>query len=379
MRSKLLLCCRLAGRIRNHSGDRRRARPPEIVNPSVLQPRAPAGRLQTMMNVAPRAAAPAPELRDIVYDLIVKYTEWQLWNPTTNRQDKVKLRSYQGRGVNPDAPFVGPQIEVYPGQTVRMTLHNKLPADPTCPRPRRQRQRSALLQRHQPAHPRPVGQSERQQRQRAAVDQSRASSSSTNTTSRRTIRRAPSGITAPARLDRAAGVQRHGRRADRARHAPPTPTAWRYRHPAAADQRPGLDRARAGVAADPICLPRRRTGKIKHDQRPRRPLSSATRAISAASRTMISSAPAPGRNRAASPRINGVVLPAFSGATPGKVERWRMIHGGVRDTISLQFRKRTAAAPEPTGLRAGRGTRPVSITELHGERRCPIIWSRPTA
>ena len=106
--------------------------PPDIVNPSLLQPRPPATRLQTMMNVAPKAAPPS-ELRDIVYDLIVKYTDSQLWNPTENRADKVKLRSYQGKGVNPDLPFVGPQIEVYPGQTVRMTLHNELPADSTCP------------------------------------------------------------------------------------------------------------------------------------------------------------------------------------------------------------------------------------------------------
>ena len=61
------------------------------------------------------------------------YTDSQLWNPTENRSDKVRLRSYQGTGVNPNAPFVAPLIEIYPGQTVRMTLHNKLPTIPTCP------------------------------------------------------------------------------------------------------------------------------------------------------------------------------------------------------------------------------------------------------
>jgi len=48
--------------------------PPDIVNPEVLRPRAPAGRLQTMLNVAPKLAAPPAEQRDIVYDLTVAYT-----------------------------------------------------------------------------------------------------------------------------------------------------------------------------------------------------------------------------------------------------------------------------------------------------------------
>src|SRR4030081_2650708 len=98
---------------------------PDIVNPEVLRPRAPATRLGTLLNVAPQVAVPPSEQRDIVYDLNVTYTESQLWNPTVGRPDKVKLRSYQGAGMNPAAPFVGPQIEVYPGQTVRMTLNNK--------------------------------------------------------------------------------------------------------------------------------------------------------------------------------------------------------------------------------------------------------------
>ena len=38
--------------------------------------------------------------------------------------------------------------------------------------------------------------------------------------------------------------------------------------------------------------------------------------------------------------INGAVLGRLRVAEAGKVERWRMIHGGARDTIALQFRKR---------------------------------------
>ena len=59
---------------------------------------------------------------------------------------------------------------------------------------RRQHQHPALLQRHQHAYPWIVDQSVGQQRQRADLGQSAASTSSTSTTSRPIIRRAPSGI-----------------------------------------------------------------------------------------------------------------------------------------------------------------------------------------
>ena len=62
----------------------------------------------------------------------VAYTESTLWNPATGRDDRVRLRSYQGTHVNPDAPFVAPMIRVAPGDTIRATLSNQLPADPSC-------------------------------------------------------------------------------------------------------------------------------------------------------------------------------------------------------------------------------------------------------
>jgi L-ascorbate oxidase len=45
--------------------------------------------------------------------------------------------------------------------------------------------------------------------------------------------------------------------------------------------------------------------------------------------------------------INGQVLPTFASARAGKIERWRMIHGGVRDSITLQIR---AAKPDIQAL-----------------------------
>src|SRR5262245_39020392 len=94
---------------------------PAIVDPPTLQARQPAPRLTTLLSVQPKplaaaaaAVAPSPaELRDIVYDLNVQYTEGKLWNPAENRFDKVKLRSYVGNGVNPETPFIGPRIDMY--------------------------------------------------------------------------------------------------------------------------------------------------------------------------------------------------------------------------------------------------------------------------
>src|SRR5262249_21008936 len=49
--------------------------------------------------------------------------------------------------------------------------------------------------------------------------------------------------------------------------------------------------------------------------------------------------------------INGLVLPTFK-AKAGAIERWRLIHAGVRDTISLQFYKLRPQAPAITTLAA---------------------------
>ncbi|PTV51210.1 multicopper oxidase family protein [Acinetobacter seifertii] len=72
----------------------------------------------------------------------VKKTINRLWNPATNSYDKVMLRSYQGTNTQPNTPYIAPTIEVFPGETVRATLdnqldidpitHKKLPKDPSC-------------------------------------------------------------------------------------------------------------------------------------------------------------------------------------------------------------------------------------------------------
>ncbi|MEP7006890.1 MAG: multicopper oxidase domain-containing protein, partial [Sphingomonas bacterium] len=73
---------------------------------------------------------PLPHER--ILDLNIVYTDGQIFNPATGRYDKVRLRSYDGTDVDPKVPYVSPTIEVRPGDTIRVNLNNKLPLDPTC-------------------------------------------------------------------------------------------------------------------------------------------------------------------------------------------------------------------------------------------------------
>jgi FtsP/CotA-like multicopper oxidase with cupredoxin domain len=50
--------------------------------------------------------------------------------------------------------------------------------------------------------------------------------------------------------------------------------------------------------------------------------------------------------------INGETLPTFEGATVGKIERWRMINAGLSSTISIVIRQLDPRAPSPDRLTA---------------------------
>ncbi|MDX2142410.1 MAG: multicopper oxidase domain-containing protein [Rhodospirillaceae bacterium] len=66
-----------------------------------------------------------------IYELGLAYREGTIYDPMTGREDKVRLRSYIGKGA--DVPFVAPLIEAKPGETLRLKLTNNLPADdPSC-------------------------------------------------------------------------------------------------------------------------------------------------------------------------------------------------------------------------------------------------------
>ncbi|WP_247881504.1 multicopper oxidase family protein [Skermanella sp. TT6] len=78
---------------------------------------------------------PAPGPRrgsERLYDLTIKYVDSTLYNPATGLGQPVHLRTYVGTDTSPDRPFIAPTIEAAPGDTVRVNLKNRLPADPDC-------------------------------------------------------------------------------------------------------------------------------------------------------------------------------------------------------------------------------------------------------
>ena len=81
-----------------------------------------------------RAALQRATAGTVEWTARVAYTTAEIYNPATDRMDTVRLRSYQGPGVDPDVSFVPPTINLRPGDTFRLTLKNELPADdPSCP------------------------------------------------------------------------------------------------------------------------------------------------------------------------------------------------------------------------------------------------------
>jgi L-ascorbate oxidase len=101
----------------------------------VLRARPP-GHLMSLAPLAgPSAAAVAGEAR---IDLVVDYTESKIYNPATGQDDLVRLRSYRdaNQPAIPKIPFVAPTIDIAPGETISITLDNRLPTtNQNCPAP----------------------------------------------------------------------------------------------------------------------------------------------------------------------------------------------------------------------------------------------------
>jgi L-ascorbate oxidase len=91
-----------------------------------------------LLTLGPLLSAPLGSVGEAVFDLNVEYTDSKIYNPATGHYDAVHLRSYRdaSQATVPPIPFVAPTIEILPGETVRMTLHNQLPqTDQSCPAP----------------------------------------------------------------------------------------------------------------------------------------------------------------------------------------------------------------------------------------------------
>lgn len=99
-------------------------------------PNMPVARNHVALLAAPNptvSSTNAPQMQtsnEALFTWEAKKTKNKLWNPATNRYDNVVLRSYQGTNTQPNTPFIAPTIEVFPGETVRANLNNQLDLDP---------------------------------------------------------------------------------------------------------------------------------------------------------------------------------------------------------------------------------------------------------
>ncbi|MDQ3287652.1 MAG: multicopper oxidase family protein [Pseudomonadota bacterium] len=117
-------------------GDRS-AEPPtdRVVADPVLVPmqRAqPAAGPRVLKGMRLSASPPPPTDKDPL--LNIRLTEGRIYNPASQRFDRVRLRSYvaEGAPANPFTPFVAPTIQTRPGETVRVGLNNELAVQPNC-------------------------------------------------------------------------------------------------------------------------------------------------------------------------------------------------------------------------------------------------------
>ena len=105
-----------------------------FANPRVLeniQPRPLPGQKQ--LNILRPFSATIGRPAEVNFNINVGYTDPEkvfIYNPNTGKNDPVRLRSY-------DNTLIAPIIEAYPSQTVRISLHNNLLKEDvsTCPPP----------------------------------------------------------------------------------------------------------------------------------------------------------------------------------------------------------------------------------------------------
>ena len=86
-----------------------------------------------MKETAPANAVLNPHAgHERLLDLVIDYTRSTIYDPATGQNVPVLLRSYHGTDVDPQRPFVAPTIDVTPGDTVRINLDNRLPPEESC-------------------------------------------------------------------------------------------------------------------------------------------------------------------------------------------------------------------------------------------------------
>ena len=319
-----------------------------VTNPPLLND---VGRTQAPLLLG-RSALPA-SLSEAALDLNVVYTAGQIWNPATDRYDRVNLRSYQGTRIDPQAPYVSPTIEVNPGDTIRLTLNNRLPPDAGCAHP----------DNHNTPH-------------------------CFNGTNLHThgLWINPNGNGDNVLISVNPGVSFQYEYNIPPDH--PAGTFWyhTHRHGSTALQVSSgmagalivrgnrLPTIRGGGDLDTLLRPTsaqpftERIVVMQQIQYACRDAAGAIKVDAAGNyrcdpgdiggvESYDNLGPTGWATSGRYTSINGHVLPTFTGTRAGQLERWRMIHAGVRDTINLQFRALTTDAARVAGLTASENDR----------------------
>ena len=310
----------------------------KIIRPIAPQPHALAAIPKDMIQPTAEAAL----------DLEVTYTSNKIWNPAEQRYDKVKLRSYQGKGIDPSAPYVSPTISILPGETIRITLNNRLPSDPSCIKETKEVNVPHCFNgTNLHTHGLWVNPSGNGDNVLISVNPG---------VSFQYEYKVPS--------DHPAGTfwyhtHRHGSTALQVASGMAGALIIRgTRFPSstsngdidmllrATESQSFIERVLVMQQIQYAC--RDAAGKIKTN-----PDGSYkcdpddVGGIEGYDQFGPGTWPVSGRYTS----INGRILPTFRKAKTGQIERWRVIHGGVRDTINLQFRKLKEGGSSPAGLR----------------------------
>ena len=299
----------------------------------IVQP-LPALRSLTLQPQDNRSFLPREEAR---LDLNIQYLDGEFFNPATTKNDRVRLRSYTGTRTDTENPFVSPMLEVKPGMTIRISLNNKLPRDSSCTD------------------------------WKGNVNDPHCFNGTNLHTHGLWVSPAGNGDNVLLSINPGVSFQyEYNIPADH-----PAGTFWyhTHRHGSTAlqvssgmagalvirgDRLPtpntngDLDTLLKSTARQPFkervvvlqqiqyaCRDAKGKIKLNPEDQTYRCDPGDVGGIEKYDQFGPRSWPDSGRYTS----INGKVIPTFSGAKVGQIERWRVIHGGVRDTINLEFRK----------------------------------------
>lgn len=322
-----------------------------------------------------------PAAREVSLDLDIVYIKGKIWNPAALPQprfDQVNLRGYWDRNAPSklNAPVVSPTLEILPGDTIRINLHNMLPSDPSCTdEPHRDMNvphcfNGTNLHTHG-LWVNPVGNSDN------------------------VLISINPGVNFQYEYnvppDHPAGTfwyhtHRHGSTALQVSSGMAGALIIRGNRPPTRDKNGDIKNGDIDTLLKPTktqpfkervlvlqqiayaCRdPKDDEIKVKKDNDRVIAWVCDPDDVGTVEKYEDQFAPKSWRESGRYTSINGHVLPTFNGVSAGQIERWRVIHGGVRDTISLQFRKRKSGGHSLPALGTAAEHDALILKECTGE------------